>query len=63
MAAFSSNGGNRWNILGFNFTKREALSSVYKIFMHITYYETFPVAVLLFCDYRVGIIGKITQMV
>jgi hypothetical protein len=28
-----SNGGNRWNILGFNSTKRDALSSVYKIFM------------------------------
>jgi hypothetical protein len=27
------NGGNRWNILGFNFTKRDALSSVYKISM------------------------------
>ena len=27
------NGGNRWNILGFNFTKRDALSSVYKIYM------------------------------
>jgi hypothetical protein len=26
-------GGNRWNILGFNFTKRDALSSVYKISM------------------------------
>jgi hypothetical protein len=25
--------GNRWNILGFNFTKRDALSSVYKISM------------------------------
>jgi hypothetical protein len=24
-------GGNRWNILGFNFTKRDALSSLYKI--------------------------------
>ena len=24
---------NRWNILGFNFTKRDALSSVYKISM------------------------------
>ena len=23
--------GNRWNILGFNFNKRDALSSVYKI--------------------------------
>ena len=31
MAAIYSNGGNRWNILGFNFTKRDALSSVYKI--------------------------------
>jgi hypothetical protein len=28
-----SNGDNRWNILGFNFTKRDALSSVYKISM------------------------------
>ena len=28
-----SNGGNRWNILGFNFPKRDALSSVYKISM------------------------------
>jgi hypothetical protein len=33
MAAIYSNGGNRWNILGFNFTKRDALSSLYKIFM------------------------------
>jgi hypothetical protein len=32
MAAIYSNGGNRWNILGFNFTKRDALSSVYKIY-------------------------------
>jgi hypothetical protein len=31
MAAIYSNGGNRWNILGFNFTERDALSSVYKI--------------------------------
>jgi hypothetical protein len=31
MAAIYSNWGNRWNILGFNFTKRDALSSVYKI--------------------------------
>ena len=36
MAAISSNGGNRWNILGFNFTKRDALSSVYKISMEYT---------------------------
>ena len=33
MAAIYSNGGNRWNSLGFNFTKRDALSSVYKISM------------------------------
>jgi hypothetical protein len=31
MVTIYSNGGNRWNILGFNFTKRDALSSVYKI--------------------------------
>ena len=37
MAAIYSNGGNRWNILGFNFTKRDALSSVYKISMSITF--------------------------
>jgi hypothetical protein len=36
MAAIYSNGGNRWNILGFNFTKRDALSSVYKISMLIS---------------------------
>ena len=36
MAAIYSNGGNRWNILGFNFTKRDALSSVYKISMLVT---------------------------
>jgi hypothetical protein len=33
MAAIYSNGDNRWNILGFNFPKRDALSSVYKISM------------------------------
>ena len=33
MAAIYSNGSNRWNILGFNFTKRDVLSSVYKISM------------------------------
>ena len=33
MAAIYSNGGNRWNILGFNFNKRDALFSVYKISM------------------------------
>ena len=37
MAAIYSNGGHRWNILGFNFTKRDALSSVYKISMHAQY--------------------------
>ena len=31
MAAIYSNGGNHWNILGFNFTKIDALSSVNKI--------------------------------
>ena len=35
MAAIYSNGGNRWNILGFNFTKRDALSSLYKISMMV----------------------------
>jgi hypothetical protein len=35
MAAIYSNGGNRWNILGFNFTKRDALSSLYKISMEL----------------------------
>jgi hypothetical protein len=39
MAAIYSNGGNRWNILGFNFTKRDALSSVYKISMAIACWE------------------------
>jgi hypothetical protein len=33
MAAIYSNGGNNWNILGFSLTKRDALSSVYKISM------------------------------
>ena len=33
MAAIYSNKGNHWNILGFNFTKRDALSSLYKISM------------------------------
>ena len=36
MAAIYSNGGNRWNILGFNFTKSDALSSVYKISMSMS---------------------------
>ena len=37
MAAIYSNGGNRWDILGFNFTKRDVLSSVYKISMFQTH--------------------------
>jgi hypothetical protein len=41
MAAIYSNGGNRWNILGFNFTKRDALSSVYKISMVKTQVDIF----------------------
>jgi hypothetical protein len=36
MAAIYSNWGNRWNILGFNFTKRDALFSLYKISMDFT---------------------------
>jgi hypothetical protein len=40
MAAIYSNGGNRWNILGFNFTKRNALSSVYKISMELIPLDT-----------------------
>jgi hypothetical protein len=36
MAAIYSNGGNRWNILDFNFTKRDAQSSVYKISIAMT---------------------------
>ena len=36
MAAIYSNGGNRWNVLGFKFTKRDALSSLYKISMVIS---------------------------
>ena len=51
MAAIYSNGGNRWNIFGFNFTKRDALSSVYirylwyepgKIRRRLTMSETEP---------------------
>jgi hypothetical protein len=38
MAAIYSNGSNRWNILGFNFTKRDALSSVYKISMNAMHF-------------------------
>ena len=42
MAAIYSNGGNRWNILGFNFTKRDALFSVYKISMIGTQFKEQP---------------------
>jgi hypothetical protein len=41
MAAIYSNGGNRWNILAFNFTKRDALSSVYKISMITLHYNRY----------------------
>ena len=34
MATIYSNGGKRWNILGFNVTKRDALSSLHKISMY-----------------------------
>jgi hypothetical protein len=40
MAAIYSNGGNRWNILGFNFTERDALSSVYKISLLIIHADS-----------------------
>ena len=33
MTAIYSNGVNRWNVLGFSCTKRDALSSLYKISM------------------------------
>jgi hypothetical protein len=39
MAVIYSNGGNRWNILGFSFTKRDALSSLYKISMRKTLWQ------------------------
>jgi hypothetical protein len=39
MAAIYSDGVNRWNILGFNFTKRDALSSGYKISMGKTLHD------------------------
>ena len=42
MAAIYSNGGNCWNILGFNFNKRDVLSSVYKISMGLAH-EKFAV--------------------
>ena len=48
MAAIYSNGGKRWNILGFNFTERDALSSVYKIYMVQTHRARFENATLFF---------------
>jgi hypothetical protein len=48
MAAIYSNGGNRWNILGFNFTKRDALSSVYKISM--VFKDNFDLIFVFFSD-------------
>jgi hypothetical protein len=39
--------GNRWNILGFNFTKRDALSSVYKISMILPH--TGPLGRAVYC--------------
>ena len=40
--------GNRWNILGFNFTKRDALSSVYKISMPKTHSDQRPRSLMNF---------------
>jgi hypothetical protein len=48
MAAIYSNGDNRWNILGFNFTKRDALSSVYKISMRFTH--LISLVILTYCE-------------
>jgi hypothetical protein len=42
--------GNRWNIFGFNFTKRDALSSVYKISMEWNSYGGIYIF-HLFCDF------------
>jgi hypothetical protein len=66
MAAIYSNGGDRWNILGFNFTKRDALSSVYKISMVIVnsitnwrlcYCQHFCTLILGHLEYLFGIVG------
>ena len=46
MAAIYSNGGNRWNILSFSFTKRDALSSVDKIYMVTSLSEAFLLLLL-----------------
>ena len=42
-------GGNRWNMLGFNFNKRDALSSVYKISMQATHGHFFSNYVMIKC--------------
>jgi hypothetical protein len=42
MAAIHSNGGNCWHMLGFNSTKRDALSSVFKISMLQTLFDFRP---------------------
>ena len=61
MAAIYSNGGNRWNILGFNFTKRDALStcSVYKISMLKTHLHSdlsndMPKTAVIFTRYHIS---------
>jgi hypothetical protein len=51
MAAIYSNGGDRWNILGFNFTKRDVLSSVYKIYMVLPWQHKFNFY-YIFCTTR-----------
>jgi hypothetical protein len=52
MAAIYSNGGNRWNILGFNFTKRDTLSSVYKISVAETHRTPFDNAARFFSFWK-----------
>jgi hypothetical protein len=52
MAAIYSNGGNRWNILGFNFTKRDALSSVYKISMVLLHLNISELNKAKFCQHE-----------
>ena len=46
MAAIYSNGGNRWYFLGFNFTKRDALSSIYKISMVLVCVQTHDIVAM-----------------
>ena len=50
MTAIYSNGGNCWNILGFNFTKRDALSSVYKISMVKLHFSLIHPNLLFYSD-------------